>query len=217
MSEVKQHSALDARDDMLAIADTWPDLLDRLGSGGDSRIRDYVRGSRVPGLVIDEHVSQVMGEITLYLHQLARVLLDETDWLPACDPDDVPTMLTDIARNRIGHFTASPDLLVRDNFHDETRRLRHRAQNAAYPSGRRWIPLHIACTEHDTTDLGGRAPCPGEYRVLLDPDSHGLMPDMVCDVDPTHRITPAEWQRASRRAALDPAAAAALIARIKGA
>jgi hypothetical protein len=31
---------------------------------------------------------------------------------------------------------------------------------------------------------------------------------MVCDVDPGHRITPLEWQRAMRRRPMNPQAAA---------
>ena len=82
--------------------------------------------------------------------------------------------------------------------------MRSLAERAAYPSGRRWIPLHIACLEHGTSDKGERVVCPGQYRALLDPEKPGLIPDMVCEADPTHRISPLDWQRAARKSGFDP-------------
>ena len=101
-----QHSALDARDDMLAIADAWPDLLDRLGRE-DSSAPDGMpkQVNRTPGLVINEAVSDAMRQIAAWAMYLARVLLDETDWTPPPGAG-TPRMLAVIARERIGHFTA---------------------------------------------------------------------------------------------------------------
>ena len=212
-----QHSALDARDDLLAIADTWPDLLARLGKEGSSAQDGMPRPvSRTPGLVINEQVSQVMADIRDWCMFLARQLLDESDWTPPRGLD-TPGMLAHIARTRIGFFTEHPDEGLRLGFGDDAREMRHLAERTAYPSGRRMIPLDIVCMEHDTSPAGERVKCLGEYGVLLDPDRPGLIPDMVCSLDRTHRITPAEWQRASRRTAMDPSAMAALLARIRGA
>lgn len=198
----EQHSALNARDDMLWIADAWPDLLVRLGR--DSTAPDEkVRGTRPVGLVINEHVSQTMQDVTTWANFLARVLVDETDWTPPPGAD-TPTLLADIARRRIGHFTEHEDEGLRLSFYDDVASMRQQVQRAAYPSGRRWVPLHVACLEHDTTDLGERVPCEGEYRVLLDPDRPGVVPDMVCELDPSHRISPLDWQRAARKSGYDP-------------
>ena len=119
-----QHSALDARDDMLAIADTWPDLLDRLGRD-DSSAQDGMpkQVNRTPGLVINEAVSDAMRQITAWAHFLARVLLEETDWTPPPGAG-TPRLLTLIARQRIGHFTAHTDQSIRLAFHDDARAMR---------------------------------------------------------------------------------------------
>lgn len=201
MSE--QNSALDARDHLLAIADTWPDLLDRLGREGRAG-GEKVKGTRPVGLVINEKVSDAMAELTAWVGFLAHVLIDETDWTPP-PGGGVPTTLANIARERIGHFTAHPDEMLRLSFFEDAQTMRRLAERAAYPSGRRWIPLHIACLEHGTSDQGERIVCPGEYRVLLDPEKPGLIPDMVCEVDPSHRISPLDWQRAARKSGFDPA------------
>ena len=214
-----QHSALDARDDMLAIADTWPDLEDRLGREEPPR-GEKVSGSRVPGLVINETVSQAMGEIRSWVHFLARVLMEEVTithtvempagsvltftepWRP--QSTGVTDILREIARERIGHFTAHPDQGMRLAFHDDARAMRELAERTAYPSGRKWVRVHVACLEYLTTAAGERKPCPGGYRVLLDPELPGLIPDMVCEKDGAHRISPLDWQRAARKAGYDP-------------
>lgn len=213
---VNAPSALDARDDMLAIADAWPDLLDRLGRE-QSRHGERVSGTRPVGLSINELVSDTMREVDGWVHFLARVLMDELlePWVPRST--DTPDLLREIARERIGHFTHHADEALRIGFYDDAHRLRGLVTRRAYPTGKRVVPLHIPCTEHDTSDLGERVQCAGQFGIMLDPDRPGFIPDMVCSDDPTHRISPAEWQRASRRTAMDPTAAAALIARIRAA
>lgn len=212
-----RHSALNARDDLLAIADAWPDLLERLAREGRAG-GEKVSGTHTPGLVLNEHVSEVMRELTSWVHFLTRVLMEEVSvdgrpWRPAStSPAD---LLREIARERIGHFTEHEDEGLRLTFCDEARDMRHLAERTAYPSGRRVIPLQIPCTEHGTSEAGERIECDGWYEVLLDPERPGLIPDMVCSVDATHRVTPAEWQRATRRTAMDPVAARALLARIR--
>jgi hypothetical protein len=199
-----QHSALDARDDMLAIADTWPDLLDRLATSSSGPKNDRVSGTVPTGLVINETVSDVMGEVRAWAQFLTRVLMEETTW----EPHDTGTddLLRDIARHRIGHFTAHADEGLREAFHDDARHMRYKVEHAAYPSGKKRIPLHVHCCETTTTVLGARVPCPGQYTATLNPDMPGLIPDMICDHDPGHRITPVEWQRAARKSAFDPTA-----------
>jgi len=211
-----QHSALDARDDMLAVADTWPDLLDRLGRE-DSSTPDGMpkQVNRTPGLVINEAVSDAMRQLAAWAHFLARVLMEETDWTPPPGAD-TPRLLTLIARQRIGHFTAHTDQSIRLAFHDDARAMRELAERNAYPSMRKWVRVHVACLEYATTDAGERTPCLGGYRVLLDPEAYGLIPDMVCERDITHRISPVDWQRAARKSGYDPARVREILAMTRG-
>ena len=212
----RQHSALDTRDNMLAIADTWPDLLDRLGNEGRAG-GEKVRGTKTPGLAINEAVSDVLAELTRWVGFLVHVLIDETDtWNPPRGAD-APALLTHIARERLGHFTAHEDEGLRHAIADDAHRLRRLAEHTAYPTGRRWVPVHVACLEYATTDLGERTPCTGEYRVMLDPEAHGMVPDMVCELDPTHRISPLDWQRAARKSGHDPAQIRERLAAVRGA
>lgn len=206
----RQHSALDARDDMLAIVYAWPDLLTRLGRDGSAG-GEKVSGSRSPGLVINERVSDTMAAVRDWAAFLARVLLQETDWTPP-RVQDTPALLHNIARTRIGHFTEHEDEGMRLAFFDDVDHHRRAVESAAYPRGVKIIPVHVECVEHTTTDLGERVPCPGEYTVRLDPERAGLIPDMICDHDRAHRITPEQWQRAARKTGFDPTAMRQLLA-----
>src|SRR5690606_3002448 len=136
---------------------------DRLGREGTPVADGMPRAKPMPGLVINESVSEATATITAWGHFLASVLLDEIYQAPPAGMD-TPSLLTYIARERLGHFTAHPDEGLRLAFYDDVREHRELAQRHAYPSGRRWIPVHIACLEHTTTDVGERVPCPGEYR-----------------------------------------------------
>lgn len=222
------HPAVLARNDLLAIADAWPMLLVRLAQAGQGD-RSGVRtkpGSKPPSNI---DISDVKGELDAWVVFLTHVLMDEVivetpvpgpargTWVDPWKPRSIatPDLLREIARERVGHFTAHPDEMLRLAFEDEAQENRRKIERAAYPNGRRRIPLHVMCEMHETDPDGGRTTCLGWYHATIDPETTVGIPDMVCDRDETHRITPMEWQRASKRT-MDPAAAAALLARIKG-
>lgn len=209
----EQVSALNARDDMLAIADAWPDLLDRLGREGSSAPDGMPKPvSRTPGLVINEYISDVMAEARDWTSFLARVLTDETDWQPPVG-HDTPDMLADIARNRIGHFAAHPDEMLRLAFFDEARDMRGKVTRAAYPDGYRTLDTRLPCEQCGTSDQGERTECAGTYTVR--PTGNGSEPDLICSLDRTHRIPPADWSR-GRWKVRHAGGAAALVAAISG-
>lgn len=210
------------REHLLTIAETWPWLDDLVAAGSSPGSGASQPGSRAP---IDAHVADVRTELTLWVRFLARVLMEEvvierhvpTPWADAgvhADPWAPPTIDTGelarhIALERIGHFLHHADEQLRVEFLDDAERMASLARNTAWPSGARWLRTGIECTEHGTSDMGARVVCEGEYRVLMLP-GQAAIPDMVCDVDPGHRITPLEWQRAQRRRPMNAQAAARL-------
>lgn len=69
---------LDARDNLVYIAERWPDLRARLRrEGGDPLTGRVSGGSKEPPLVIDIHISDLMHEIEEEARSLAHVLCDE--------------------------------------------------------------------------------------------------------------------------------------------
>lgn len=194
----QQTRALDARDDMLAIAAAWPDLLARLGRESSNASDGMPRpATRAVGLVINEHVSQTMSEIREWVTFLSRVLIDETDtWMPPHGLD-TPRLLVHIAVDRIGHFTQHPDEGLRLAFFDDAKAMRAKVEKVAYPDGVRTIVTRASCEEFTTSDLGERIPCPG--KITARPTKYGSMPDLICSEDKTHRTPPEVFMRAGWR------------------
>ena len=200
--------------DMSYIVNAWPDLLDRLAREGTSAISGMPKAKVYSnGLVLNEHISDTMREVSDWVWFLARVLLDETDWIPPKD-HDTPILLAAIARTRIGHFTHHTDAQLALAVSDDARRLRGKVERAAYPSGVKVIPVHVLCLEHGVSDMGERVACCGEYTVRLDPEMPGLIPDMICSQDNGHRITPEQWQRAARKTSMNIEAMTRLLAAV---
>ena len=107
MSNIRaQHAALDARDDMLWIADHWAALQARLCPGGGNAQNGLVSTSGDAPLPIDVSISDLMFQIEENVARFyGKILMDETDWEPTTSA--MPTLLTEVAR-RYGHFTADP-------------------------------------------------------------------------------------------------------------
>lgn len=210
-----QHSSLDARDDMLAIADAWPDLEDmlgRTGGGPGDGMPRAVHGDRT--LVINEHVSQVIADVRDWTMFLVRTLMEEVwvevrvvdldrgapqirpqPWAPPVG-STTPQLLAHIARTRVGHFTAHADEMLALAFHDDVKALRGQVERAAYPDGYRTLDTRIPCDEQGDSAEGERVPCCGTYTIRPT-GATADMPDLICTADRTHRIEPAEWSRGS--------------------
>lgn len=53
------------------------------------------------------------------------------------------------------------------------------------------VKVGLPCDQHGTSDMGERVPCTGEMEAKLSQQ----MPDLVCNVDSSHRIPPDVWSR----------------------
>lgn len=125
-------------------------------------------------------------------------------WCLGCDGTGMapraprtPDLLRSIADERTGHFTEHPDEALSQAVIDDAARLAKLVRHTANPTGRRTIRLGVQCDHHDTSDLGERIRCAGQYATDLDPSE--TIGDLVCTLDPAHRMTPLEWQRSQRR------------------
>lgn len=197
----QEHVAITTGNHLRAIADHWPALLARLPAGNshnDGQPRATNDSTRIP---INPTVSHIKGIIESWTNFLARCLIDETNWTPPTRRD-TPHMLRAIAV-MAGHFTEHQDEALAQAIISEAAEYHALAERTAHPDGRRTIHLNIPCQDHDTSDMGERAPCPGTYTVQLIPHRDWL-PDMVCNHDRTHTLSPLEWQRAQRRGTWRP-------------
>lgn len=86
-------TALDARTDLLWIAERWPRLRARLDGGGGNALTGMPSGSNEAPLPIDVAVSDLMREIEDQARFYAAVLLDEVPPEHGCDGRCVETWL----------------------------------------------------------------------------------------------------------------------------
>ncbi|WP_402465761.1 hypothetical protein [Isoptericola aurantiacus] len=201
------HAVLVTRQRVHDVADAYDELEDRL-LGDGQRGGHSAPSSRLP---LDANAVVVRTEISAWATWCARAVMDYRDeakqpWTPSTS--DPAALLREIAEDHLGVFFADP--VEAGEFIDEAKDFAGRAKSAAWPTGARWIRLHVPCPEAGTDDLGRRVDCGGEYRMWMQPEQD-VLGDMVCDRDGTHRITPAEWQRAMRRRPVDEEAAARLV------
>jgi hypothetical protein len=206
------HAVLVARGHVLDVAEAYEAIGEQLTAAGRRGSARTQPTSRPPA---DLQLLAVRQEIDAWATWCGRAILDAHDaagqavelaaWTPA--------LLRDIAEVYLGVFFADP--LQAAEFMEAAEEHAHRARATAWPSGARWIRLHVSCPESGTDDVGRRVPCGGEYRMWMRPDQD-VLGDMVCDRDREHRITPAEWQRAMRRKGVSsPDGAARLVRTIR--
>lgn len=159
----------------------------------NEKVSDVAYRARTTLLVWTDHVAQARNEPTPDTWaRIAQFLDVRATWIAAQDAG--PDAYTDLI----------------DALRDVNRVIDR-------PRYRR-IPVHVPCVQHTTSDLGERTPCPGTYYVTLDnTQSFTAVPDMICDQDPTHRLTPAEWQRGARRGAYNSTAVREFLATLRDA
>lgn len=203
--EAELHPSVRAARDLRATADLWPQLRAALQPGSTPQSGGKRTRRDAAPLPIVAHVSDVLAEIGSWAHFWGRVLAEESDWTPPMDGLlTTPRLLRELALH-VGFYTAHRDPAIGLAFVDECHEMKRKADATVYPSGARRIPLHFACLE-----------CDGSYTALLLPDQRWQsIPNLECDKDRRHSITPAEWQRLERRR-LDPGAARAFLQRLRG-
>ena len=118
-----RHSSLDARDDLLWVADRWHFLTAKLRPGGGSAEGVRVSSCPEPALPIDVAVSDLMREVEDNARFYARVLMDDCAWLPTTSA--MPALLNEVAQ-RHGHFTEDPRVAL--EFSDNASDLREKVR-----------------------------------------------------------------------------------------
>jgi Helix-turn-helix domain len=173
------------------IADAWPDLIERLATEGSSAMSEKVRGSKSPGLVLNERVSDGMREVAGWLLFVARLVCDERQMHAPQDQD--PASLAEWLSKWHSSWLAThhDEQLVADMTREADAHA-HTCRRLAYPNGTRTFAVG-PCTEHMTGEDGSRLPCTGTMTAILR-DSDSLLPsELRCDGPEPHSIPPRLW------------------------
>ena len=187
-----------ARDNLTAAADTWPDLQAQLVAIRALDSAGFITGGTPgTGIILNEPASAAILAATERAHFYTRLVITERGHTP---DDATPVgLLRWLARNEVPWLCAHPDQGVAEAFTVDTADLARKARSAAYPAGWRTIPIPLAChtrTPDDPDDPDSpTTPCPGRMTARIRPDLHRL-PDLVCDTNPGHTVSPEVWQRA---------------------
>lgn len=152
-------TSLAARDDLLAVARSWPELRARLAAGGGSALTGMPSGDGDP-LPINVAVSDLMRLVEDRTRFYARALLDDDPtWTPR---STMPALLVDVA-HRYGHFTASNDRIGLD-FVDDAHELVRMVDGLLTP---REPAAYLGPCPVDDLDGAG---CPGDLYLRPDRD-----------------------------------------------
>ncbi len=183
------------RDNLDRIAERWNDLTDALASSeaGPREKGRQKRGQKAVGTPLNESVSRAMKlcrETVWFAVQVIREDMDEAgrDFRPPRNggTDDLARWLRDW---HVPHLTAVTAEETAIELADDLARAERATWKALDPP--RWVRV-TGCTERGTDDRGRPVPCEG---VLWARVGTGVMPDLVCDVDEGHVISPGTWER----------------------
>ena len=179
------------RRDLDRIAERWDDLTAALGSSeqvervGEGRAK---RSMVATGTPLNEHVSRAMRQCKDVLWFALQVIRDDQDdagrtfATPAfADEGEIAAYLRDW---QVPHLTATTAQETAEEIATDLHLAEVETWRALNPA--RWMAV-TGCTE-----MGERIPCPGTLWAKLDT---GIMPDLTCDADPTHVISPTVWER----------------------
>lgn len=152
---ITAQEGLEARDNLRAIANSWPALHAALRPGSSNALTGMPGTSPERPAPINLHISDLLHEITTETEALAHTLMDETDWTPRTS--QMPQLLDEIAEH-YGFWTSSDDRTARaftDWAHDYAGRVRNAL---ARPEPARYIG---PCGVEDADDV----PCDGSLYL----------------------------------------------------
>lgn len=199
------------RADLRTIADLWPDLQANATTAGPGDGIGPIKGTRDHGIRGNLAAVRLAKEITHDAWYLASIIDRETHASSLPNPlADLPAALRWIATWRADWVANHPDEWLRHALLTDWRRTAARIHAAVLTERPRIVDVGVPCPEHTTSDTGDRIRCTGRLTATLTrPDT---VPDLVCDLDTSHRISPVDWQRAARRSGYDIAKTVARLA-----
>lgn len=214
------------RESLHKIADRWTALeqcLTEREATDRSEQGKAKNGMKAVGTTINEAAATARRACTDAVWFTIQVIRDDLDTAerPFTPPptnanrtqDDTPTLARWIADWQVAHIThrtarETAEEIARDVSAAEA--ATHKVVDVG-PVKR--VKVGLPCEQHATSDTGERVPCPGEMEAKLSQQ----MPDLVCTLDPSHRIAPDVWSRQYwRKAHIDEGAARRFLRKLHG-
>ena len=186
--------------DLSRVVDAWPDLQAALTAlpAVDPTKEGGKPDAVARGLILNEAASEASAAVAIAAHFYARLVRTERGFAPSQDATP-PGLLRWLAKGHVPWLLRHSDKELALAFAADAADLRRGVESAAYPAGWRTIPVGIPCgtTIAPDPDRGEDFPayaCGGTLAARVRPDLDRL-PDLVCDVEDTHRVPPSVWRR----------------------
>lgn len=185
------------------IADAWADLEDALmrSEAPEGETGKQKRGMVAVGSGVNEKASEARAlatNLVWFVLQVARDVADERKRSfrpPHGDLGVLARWAADWAVDDVVRYAGEHECV---DIANDARTVARAVYSAAYPSGVHWVEVGLPCEDHGTSELGERIPCAGVMRALV---GTGAIPDLVCNVDESHILEPARWEREGWRRA----------------
>lgn len=210
------HCVTTMREQLRKIIARRDDLLAALTAAEHTQAGPGGNHADAVGLNLAEPVIRARTKVTDLAWFTVQVLRDDFDDLgrtftPPRAGADSFAILAWVERWHLPHLTATTTAQTAQELADDVAAAEQATWDALEPT--RWVDVNLTCDQHGTSDLGERVPCGGQMRAKV---GRGKLPDLVCNLDPSHRVSPAQWERAQwrRTKQLDEAGMRALVARI---
>lgn len=165
------------------IIEAWEDLHKQVARSGSYALKDRVTGTPQVGLVLNDHVMDLMTEVRDWALFVARVIADES---PAGYPVNPKTdsMLLFIAKN-VGFLSVHE---LAGEFVDDSARLWAKVEKSAYPSGSRRMKIEATCSE--TVD--GQI-CGGPLFAMIRASDDRTPSAIYCKKNKEHKVETSAW------------------------
>jgi len=184
------------------IAEMLPDLRGRLGVEG--KAGEKLTGTKLPGIVINEEVSDLLAELTEWARYLAKQVRRYHKLTQPPQSFDVDTLLVWLAKYHAWRLAHHDDRELAVYVVDCAAWYRSEIQRMAYPSGSRRFDIpggvcRVMVVPDDAIDGHPGYPCVGQLYAIVRDGASLLPSEIVCDRNADHRIPSGQWVQYARQ------------------
>lgn len=174
---------------LVSMLEAWSDLYSQMANSKDYSLGERVSGTAAIGLVLNESVMALMGEVRDWAVFVTRIVATEDSG----QPDDMTTVNALRFIKRHERFLVAHELA--GEFVEDSMRLSRKVFNTAYPDGSKYLNITSAVCEVE----GESGICGGALFAKIQPMPNGSRPDVRCKKSPKHEVSSQLWNEWSVR------------------
>ena len=176
------------------IAEAWPDLRARVAVEG--KAGEKITGTKLPGIVINEAVADLIREVALWANQTAGRVLRQHEHTQRPSTHDPGVVLAWLAKYHAWRLAYDDDHDAAVSTAEWAAWYRREVRRVAYPSNARRVDIPDARCRVELRDTAGQLTglrCGGTLFAIVRDDASLLPSELLCSVDDEHRIPAGNW------------------------